>query len=287
MRASIRGNEWKQAAGKRRIHFLIAGLLAFVFVAVFLIPEKFIQAQSISILPGMKQSSGIVDKVVPQERNPKFLTQRVQERTSALSPRSKVSNEIATTSVSILNEAVTIKREEGLLQKSLTDVRSKFIPSQVPVAPRVKEIPKAVETNTIVIPQKLEVLSAALINQNIKGLAGLKLDQFMSDYLAAIGVELGAWMEDNGKEQYFLDLFKIKGPWVLVFLAMSPTSMHEYMQDLDLPSSVGDILEAKKLRVNMTIEQHGRDILVETQGAYDMWITFRINENNQVSVEKE
>ena len=141
------------------------------------------------------------------------------------------------------------------------------------------------QMNPNLILHKLEVLSEALIRQNIKGLAAQKPDKFMSEYFFSIGLELNAWME--GKEKFFLDLFKIKGPWVFMFSVMSPNSMHEYVQDLDLPCAVGGIVGAQKIKVNMLMEINGNDVFVETQGANKLWITFRINEKNVVSVVKD
>ena len=246
--------EIQNEAGKERgIRFAIAVFLVLTWAIIFLIPQGFIYAQSISILPGMTSDSRAS---VSRELN--------SERASAPSPS--------------ISKAVTEKRAEGPLQKSLVDVRSQHLRSQVSSAP------KEAVSDSVLIPRKLDVLSRALINQNIKGLAGLKLDEFTGAYLAAIGVDLFSGIENHKNEKYFAEIFKIKGPWVVMRLAVSPTSMHEFMGDFELSSAVGDILEANKLPSNLSIERQGKNVIVEAIGSENLFITFCVNEKDEVTV---
>lgn len=172
---------------------------------------------------------------------------------------------------------------EGTFQKP-TGAKSVFIPSPVAV---LRDRPRWIvmeKEPTMLVPFKLRVLAEALINQNVRGLAKLKIDEFTSAYLAAIGMELYSWMEDNGSDVDFINTFKIPGPWILVFTPMSPTSMHEYMDSLDLPSDVGDALDAHRLPTDMILWQRGQELMVGAMGAEGMNLVFKVSEDNQVTI---
>lgn len=186
--------------------------------------------------------------------------------------------------VTAVKEAIVSDyQHQGTFHKT-PDARSIFIPSPVAVLRRKDFWIQMEKDPMMLVPFKLQVLALALINQNIRGLARLKVDEFTSNYLAAIGIELYDWMEDHGNEVDFIEIFKMRGPWILVFTPMSPTSMHEYMESLDLPSGVGDALGAHRLPTDMILWKRGEDLITTTLGAHGTNITFKINESNEVSV---
>ncbi|GEM_PF-2592110 len=288
-------NFWEKRHEKE-IRGAIAILLIAAWIFSLIAPARPAFAQSISTLPGMKQSAGIVEKIAQKED---FWA--IQSNTNlgripeALPPHS--SNMSAVTApASSLNERDSARALEGRpLAGIISGARAHHFPAQeakTVLPAKTGALPLSAKTSKTAltggdIAKKLEVLAEALINYNIKGLAALKQDEFMDAYLAAIGMDLASWMSDMKHEKYFLDIFKIEGPWVLIFLAMSPTSMHEYMQDIELFSTDGGITEAQRLPVNMTVETRKGNLLVEVQGAYDLWITFQVDEKGNVSVVSE
>ena len=132
--------------------------------------------------------------------------------------------------------------------------------------------------------EKLAVLADALFEQNIRGLAKQKLDDFMTGYLTAAAIELTEWLEDTNGDKDFQKLFHGTAPIYLVFLAMSPTSMSEYMDGLDMPGLPTDVMGDKKLPVNMSIKHVGENLIVEMWGAHDLSLTFKINSHNKVEL---
>jgi len=261
--------------------------------------QQFLLAQSVAPIPNIGKSAVIGDgqraeinirSIVPLASDSQ---ERIPTHSSSHSGFASVTTK--TDPPIPLKEPETVNRLEEALTEGGTGVRTSIPSTHYAVTQKVQShLQKIVKPATlpkpapVSIPKKLAVLAEALINLDVKGLAALKQDEFMDLYLVAIGVDLSAWMAENEKETFFQNMFKEdKGPWILVFLAMSPTSMHEYMGDLELASMAGDITGAKKLPVNMTVVHRGKDLVVETQGAYDLWLTFRINEKDEVVVSKE
>lgn len=254
---------------EKEIKAAIAVLLAFAWIISMLIPPGISFAQSLAPMQ-VSRISG-VERVydLPITTQPNLETLYPERTPASLSPRSRQESQILKAPQAALKESAAAKRTEGPLAELLSGVRSGNLRVTIPAKP---------------VTYKLAVLADALMDLKIKGYAALNQDKFMDKYVVAVGLELAEWMSDTENQKVFQDIFKKEGPWILVFLAMSPTSMHEYMGDLELPSAAGDITEAHRLPINMTVTQKGKNVIVETQGAFDLWLTFSINEKDEVSI---
>ncbi len=152
------------------------------------------------------------------------------------------------------------------------------------VSPVPAEVPakKAGEVNFTI--QKLEILADALADGNIKGLAALHPDEFTSAFLLAASMELDEWIEDTRNDREFRNLFEGKGPWILIFLAMSPASMHECFDNLDFPGG-GDVLESKRIPVDLRVTHEGSELKVELTAAYNIHFNIRITSQNEAEID--
>ncbi|MBI4971104.1 MAG: hypothetical protein HZC17_04610 [Candidatus Omnitrophica bacterium] len=156
-----------------------------------------------------------------------------------------------------------------------------------PIHPRVIGAPRLIvveATRVKTVTEKLEILSQALQDRNFKGAGKLKLNDFLDRFLSAAAVELSAWLSETSEDPEFQNLFRGKGPWILIFLAMSPTSFHEFLDDVDFPGASENILGAKRLPINMSVTFNGDNLEVEIHGDYNLAIKFKVNEASKVSL---
>ncbi len=288
----------KQGGGKAGKGLRQAAILVVAFFLISIVsPAAFIFAQNISPAPFFGKSFGVAGQALKQNHAWESDLVTVQpsqfrERTAAdLSRHSRTVSKSPSAPASSLNVKSAVNQEESLVPAVTNPVRSQIVTDQ-PVQSKIRTAvnPQALMAsstalnNKISIPEKLKILAEALQTQNIKGFAALKLDEFLYAYVSAVGVDLDNWIAGIEHEDFFPKIFEIEGPWYLILLPMSPTSMHEYVMDLELPSTAGAILEEHRLPVNLTVEQKKQGIVIELQGSYDLWITFRIDEKNEVSV---
>ena len=201
---------------------------------------------------------------------------------------------VVLSSVMLLNNLVFAQQASGF-QKLNSDRASylqfAYLPASYEEIAQEKDIlfpssqPIVVEAKRLkTVTEKLAVLADSLFEQNIRGLAKKKQDHFMASYLSAAAIELTEWLEDTDGNAEFQKLFKKQGPIYLVFLAMSPASMHEYMSGLDMPGLPTGVTEAKKLPVNMCVKKAGDNLIVEIWGVHDLSLTFKINAQNKVEL---
>ncbi|GEM_PF-3543825 len=167
------------------------------------------------------------------------------------------------------------------------EIPSRPVSKMIPIKSRTRVAPAPLEvtaTRVKKLTERLEIFAQALMDGNIKGLAAKKYDEFTTEYLFAGGMELSMWLEDVRSDFDFQNIFKGNGPWILVFLAMSPTSMHEYLDEIDMPGGDSGALDVKRLPMDMYVRPAGDEIEVELWGAENLSVTFRINRKNEIRV---
>lgn len=172
---------------------------------------------------------------------------------------------------------------KGDIRRMIIDIHEKM-PTLSPeeLEPRLRPL-----ILTPFVIDKMEILADALLEQNIKNLNAKRPDIFTSELLAAAGYELTAWFEDTKDDKEFRGLFHGKGPWRLVFLAMSPSSMHEYMEEMEpIGEGIDEHSYAKRLPVDLLVQPKGDTLEVEMRAAGDLSLVFTIDEKNRVAVLK-
>ena len=132
--------------------------------------------------------------------------------------------------------------------------------------------------------RKIRIFTQALQKGKVRGLYASKPDEYTCQFLAASAYALGEWLENKSLQERH---FALPGPWYLLFLTVSPTSMHEYLYDLEMPSATGDILDAQLIPVKITMSKEKSAYRFELTGPEDIFFAFEITEKNEVRVVKE
>lgn len=246
---------------------ILARLFIFIWTIFFANVPNFVSAQTSSTLENWKGASPLSQEI-NRERNLAVLPSQihgVSESPMNLSPLREMKG--------------AAKREEGPLVQAKPEFRSRSY-SPIQVESKLRVIPS--ETKGTFITNKLALFAEALSEGRISGFEALEGDPFMKAYVRAAAIELSSWLAENQKNGEFQNLFRGRGPWTLVFLTISPTSMEEYLENLDLPGEVGDLLEAKRLPVNVTVQKQGQELRIELAGALDLYQSFRMNDRNEI-----